>query len=43
MEAGLQKYSTTALAAVHLMSVIVCASAASSSFFEGCGGAEEVG
>lgn len=34
-----QKYSTIALAAVHLMSVIVCASAAASSCFEGCGGA----
>jgi hypothetical protein len=35
----LQKYSTTALAAVHLISVIVCASAAASSCLDGCGGA----
>jgi len=37
--AHLQKYSTTALAAVHLISVSVCASAAASSCFEGWGGA----
>lgn len=34
-----QKYRTTALAAVHLMSVMVCASAISRSRFEGWGGA----
>lgn len=39
---GLQKYRTTALAAVHLMSDMVCASAAASSCLEGCGGATSV-
>ena len=38
-DAHSQRYSTTALAAVHLISLIVWASAAASSCFEGWGGA----
>jgi hypothetical protein len=41
-DGNVQKYSTTALAAVHLMSQIVCASANASSAFEGWGGAAKV-